>query len=87
MRGRRGRPRLVVVTALAPDRRVLRQWELTLDRGRRVPLPDGTGAVHINDPAIDDRVRVEPGARARGSGRRPERLWVVLLRRRTRPRP
>lgn len=44
------RSRRVVVTAFTEDRRILQQWNLDLTVGQRVPIPEGTRAVQVDDP-------------------------------------
>jgi hypothetical protein len=56
-----GRSRRVVVTAFAEDRRILRQWELDLGVGQRLPIPDGTRTVQVHDPRTSSRTRVDLG--------------------------
>ena len=56
-----GRSRRVVVTAFTEDRRILRQWELDLSVGQRIPIPDGTRTVQVHDPGTSTRTRVDLG--------------------------
>lgn len=56
-----GRSRRVVVTAFSADRRILRQWELDLSVGQRIPIPDGTRPVQVHDPETITRTRVDLG--------------------------
>jgi hypothetical protein len=59
--GRLRRSRRVVVTAFSEDRRILRQWELDLGVGQRIPIPDGTRIVQVHDPGTVARTRVDLG--------------------------
>jgi hypothetical protein len=59
--GWRCRPRRVVVTAFSEDRRILRQWELNLAAGHRLPIPEGTRTVQVHDPETATRTRVDLG--------------------------
>jgi hypothetical protein len=56
-----GRSRRVVVTAFTDDRRILRQWDLDLTVGQRIPIPDGTRTVQVHDPETATRTRVDLG--------------------------
>lgn len=56
-----GRSRRVVVTAFAADRRILRQWDLDLSVGQRIPMPEGTRTVQVHDPATSARTRANLG--------------------------
>ncbi|MEU6696714.1 hypothetical protein [Pseudonocardia sp. NPDC046786] len=56
---------LIVITALGPDSRILRSWELELSRERRLTVPHGTRTVHVGAAGTVHRVRVELGRRRR----------------------
>jgi hypothetical protein len=60
-----GRSRRVVVTAFTEDRRILQQWDLNLTIGQRIPLPEGTRTVQLDDPKTITRRRVELGLKPR----------------------
>jgi hypothetical protein len=60
-----GRSRRVVVTAFTGDRRIIQQWDLDLTVGQRIPIPEGTRAVQVHDPATIRRTRVVLSQRPR----------------------
>jgi hypothetical protein len=63
------RSRRVVVTAFTEDRRILQQWDLDLKVGQRLPIPEGTRAVQVDDPARTRRTRVKLGQKPRRPSR------------------